>query len=236
MNMINPVRLTGFFRSLTAVLFAVLLSAPLAYSAPPGDQAAKDYVKGVADKAFGILQNQSLTTGQQKDHLRTLMKQEVSLDYIGKLALGRFNRPSPNASPDEQARYKEQIAEYRSLFPDYAFEKMYNLVLKDLDKSSADIQGVTPIRETDVFVNSKIIRPGKEPIIADWRVRSDASGKLKIIDVVAEGISLTVTQRDDFAAIISDGGMDKLLQSMHDLLDNHNTSTAAKAPAAKKTR
>lgn len=233
MKLINPVRLTGIIRSLTAVFFAVFLSATMVQAAPPGDQAAKDYVKSVADKAFGILQNQSMTTEQRKEHLRELMKQEVSLDYIGKLALGRFNRPSPNATPDEQARFKDQIAEYRRLFPDYAFEKMYNLVLQDLTKSSADIESVTPIRETDVFVHSKILRAGKEPIVADWRVRTDASGKLKIIDVVAEGVSLTITQRDDFAAIVNDGGMDKLLQSMREMLASHGAAGSATSTSKK---
>lgn len=234
MNLMNSVRLTRALRSLAVVFFAVFLSAPLAHAAPPGDQAAKDYVKGVADKAFGILQDKSMTQEQRKQHLRELMKQEVALDYIGKLALGRFNRPPPSASVEEQARYKEQIVEYRRLFPDYAFDKMYNLVLEDLNNSTADIQGVTPIRETDVFVNSKILRPGKEAIVADWRVRTNPSGKLRIIDVVAEGVSLTVTQRDDFAAIISEGGMTKLLQSMHALVDgDKETKTSATAPKGK---
>jgi phospholipid transport system substrate-binding protein len=232
MTIISPARLFGFIRPLMVVLFAAFLSVTFAHAAPPSDQAAKDYVKGVADKAFGILQTEGLSQEQRKQNLRILMKQEVALDYIGKLSLGRFNRAPTDVSPADAARFKDQITEYRRIFPDFAFDKMYNLVLKDLNKSSVEVTGVTPIRETDVFVNSKILRQGKEPIITDWRVRTDANGKLKIIDVVAEGISLTITQRDDFATLISEGGMDKLLASMHGIMSGNGT-TASTAPAKK---
>ena len=39
----------------------------------------------------------------------------------------------------------------------------------------------------------------------DWRVRESEKG-LKIIDVVVEGVSMALTQRDEFAAVLHKNG------------------------------
>ena len=47
-----------------------------------------------------------------------------------------------------------------------------------------------------------IRRPNQQPNNVQWVV-SQATGRPKIIDVIAEGISLRVTQRSDYSAFIS---------------------------------
>jgi len=39
----------------------------------------------------------------------------------------------------------------------------------------------------------------------DWRVRN-SNGTLQIIDVVIEGVSMSLTQRSDFSSVIQRGG------------------------------
>ncbi len=48
-----------------------------------------------------------------------------------------------------------------------------------------------------------------------WRVR-ESNGALKIVDVVIEGISMSITQRSDFSAVIQrkGGGIDGLLEEL----------------------
>lgn len=232
MNHMTLGNLFGGFRALAALAAASLalclfLSTSEAHAAPPGDQAAKDFVKTVADKALAIVQDASLQENQRKEKLRQLTRQEVALDYIAKLALGRFGRASDTAKPEDAAVFKGQLAEYRRLFPDFAFEKMYNLVLNDLIGAKIEVNGVTPVKDTDVIVSSKILRQGKEAIATDWRVRADSSGKLKIIDIVAEGVSLTISQRDDFGATGSAGGIAAIINSMKAVLANNSTAPAA---------
>jgi hypothetical protein len=40
-------------------------------------------------------------------------------------------------------------------------------------------------------------------------------GRLAVIDVIAEGVSLLVTNREEFNSIVSRGGIDGLLREMH---------------------
>ena len=73
-----------------------------------------------------------------------------------------------------------------------------------------------PETEKDTIVNSQITHPdGSEPTTIDWRVRL-RDGKLGVIDVVVEGVSLSVTQRQEYAAVLqnNDGQISALLDKM----------------------
>ncbi len=55
-------------------------------------------------------------------------------------------------------------------------------------------------------VMSLITKPsGGPPIHIDWRVAQEG-GTYKIIDVKAENLSMSVTQREEFASVISQHG------------------------------
>jgi phospholipid transport system substrate-binding protein len=49
------------------------------------------------------------------------------------------------------------------------------------------------------------VRPGAENIRVDWRLRADNSD-FRILDVIVEGLSMAVTQRDEFASVIQSKG------------------------------
>ena len=55
---------------------------------------------------------------------------------------------------------------------------------------------------------------GAAPAV-EWRVRQKGAS-YRIVDVVVEGVSLVVTNRDQFAAIVAKSGMDGLLRELRD--------------------
>jgi phospholipid transport system substrate-binding protein len=89
------------------------------------------------------------------------------------------------------------------------------------------VSGLRPETEKDTVVTSEITHPdGSEPTEVDWRVRNKG-GHLGIIDVVIEGVSLSVTQRQEYASIIQrDGGkLDGLLTLMRQQLQEPSTAS-----------
>ena len=54
-------------------------------------------------------------------------------------------------------------------------------------------------------MTTEIVRPNGPPVRVDWRVRKNGE-TLKVVDVIAEGISMLITQRDEFAAVIQNSG------------------------------
>ena len=52
----------------------------------------------------------------------------------------------------------------------------------------------------------------------DWRVRR-VINRFKIIDVVVEGVSMLVTQKAEFGAVIRERGVDGLINVLRSQLD-----------------
>ena len=50
-----------------------------------------------------------------------------------------------------------------------------------------------------------INQPSGSDVSVDWRVR-ERGGSMKILDVIVEGVSMSVTQRSDFSSVIQRGG------------------------------
>ena len=65
----------------------------------------------------------------------------------------------------------------------------------------------------------------------DWRVRPQADGGFKILDVKVEGISMVRTQRDDFTARVNADGVEGLVSYMKDIIEN--AKSTAEAPTTK---
>ena len=86
-----------------------------------------------------------------------------------------------------------------------------------------EITGAKPVDERDTMVATRILRPsGKPPIMVDWRVR-ERDGSFLLIDILAEGVSLVVTQRAEAADVIGRDGLDGLLGEMRTRLAQRAT-------------
>ena len=69
--------------------------------------------------------------------------------------------------------------------------------------------------EEDVLVNTVIERPNIAPFSLDWRV-GNVGGQPKVVDVIAEGTSLRLTQRSEYSAVVqrNNGQVSALLAAM----------------------
>jgi phospholipid transport system substrate-binding protein len=69
---------------------------------------------------------------------------------------------------------------------------------------------------------STIQQPDGHPIAVNWRV-SGTPGHYRITDVVVDGVSMVITQRQEFASVIEDGGgsittlITQLREKVHEL-------------------
>lgn len=198
--------------------------AALGPAAQTHDEALKTpcgkFVQELGDRAIGIVADKNLTPDQRGAKFREILSDSFDLMTIGRFVIGR----SWNAATPEQQK------EYMGLFE--------NLVVKSYGDRLTLYTGegfmVTAERaesEKDFIVNSQITHPdGSQPTVIDWRVRQ-RNGKLGVIDVVVEGVSLSVTQRQEYSAVIQNNGgqIDGLLVLMRQQLEtappqNANTS------------
>jgi phospholipid transport system substrate-binding protein len=186
------------------VLAAAL--APLSARAQaPGAQdagAATAFVKTAGDKLVAVVNGSGDAAGKRA--ARTgIIDQAVDVDGVGKFCLGRYWR---TASPDQQARYLRQF---------------HQVLVTNITSKLGEYRGVTfqigktATRDDGIVVSTTVNRPNNPPTIVDWVIQT-VEGGIKIVDVVAEGTSLRLTQRSDYAAYMTQhkGDVDALIGAM----------------------
>jgi phospholipid transport system substrate-binding protein len=65
--------------------------------------------------------------------------------------------------------------------------------------------------DTDVTVRNQYIRPGAKPVQLDYQMHKVGS-EWKIYDIVVEGVSLVLTYRSEFDAVVKQDGIDGLVK------------------------
>ncbi|GIX17581.1 MAG: toluene tolerance protein [Rhodothalassiaceae bacterium] len=189
---------------LTAMLLLGAVSgvARAQESAAQDPEGAKAFITDLADRAMAIWRDPTRTQLEREKGFRDLLFEGFDVDFLAKISLGRFARQMT----------REQYDEYMRLFPDYVVNKFANRI-GEYSNQTIEIGEAVPAGTRDVFVRTTLVRPGAEPLAADWRVRKTKDG-FRIVDVKVEGISMVISQRDEFAALIEKSGIEGLLEEL----------------------
>ena len=78
----------------------------------------------------------------------------------------------------------------------------------------------------DALVVTEISRPSGPPLVAGWRIRDIGDGKMQILDVIVEGTSMLVTQRNEFASVVKSKGVGGLIEMLRVQLTRFGASAA----------
>ena len=155
--------------------------------------AADSFVKSFADRLVAVVNGPGSQASKQQA-LAPLIDDSVDVPTIAKFCLGRF---WTTASASQQQAYVQ-------LF--------HQVLLNNISGHLGEYQGVTysmtgsHAQGDDAVVGTLINRPNAPAANVQWVVRT--SGSPKVLDVVAEGTSLRLTQRQDYASYLSHHGGD----------------------------
>ena len=67
--------------------------------------------------------------------------------------------------------------------------------------------------DTEATVRNQFMRPGAKPVLIDYSMRKTDVG-WKIYDIVVEGVSLVLTYRSEFDAVVKQEGVDGLIKRL----------------------
>jgi phospholipid transport system substrate-binding protein len=164
-------------------------------------QDPRDFVNSLGEQAVQVLAP-GVSAAQRLSRFRALFSAQFDVAGIGRFALGRYWR---TATPQEQQ-------EFLALFQEYV-ARAYSARLGGLGGEPFRVTGAHP-GGAETVVNSEIVL-ASGPIGIDWYLANDG-GRYKITDVYIAGISMKVTQRDEFAAVIqrSGGSVEGLLTQL----------------------
>jgi phospholipid transport system substrate-binding protein len=199
-----PAWAIGRRRALTlsgALLLGLLRIGPLAAAPDPTDASA--FISLTGEKVLAVLRDNSLSDEAKLERLIEILDGPIDLELVGRLVLGRHWR---TASPEQQATYQR-------LFRAYALETLASQ-LNLYSGQTFEIEGAQVANDRDTLVRMLIRSDDRPPLQVEWRLRNRDDGELVVIDMVVEGVSLIITQRDQFGSIIQREGMDGLLAEL----------------------
>lgn len=152
------------------------------------------FVERLSREAITVMSDPALRDSQRAAAFRGLLLRDFDVAAIGRIVLGRYWRRATPA----------QRAEYLRLFQKFIVT-VYASRLGKYSGQTLQVTAARPGKRDIVVVKSLILVSGRAPIKIDWLVRS-AGGAQRVIDVVVEGVSMAITQRSEFAAIIQNSG------------------------------
>lgn len=175
-----------------AFVLIVLISVPLvpAHSASdPGE-----FVSEFAEKAISLVSDKGLSAEERREQFADLVQTYFDMPGIGRFLLGRYWRTASDAEQDAYLKaFTENIV--------YTYARRFN----EYDGQKLTIDGVREDGRFDI-VSSRIVDPASpQEYRLDWRV-IDEEGGFKVVDIVIEGVSMSVTQRQEYASVIQSNG------------------------------
>ena len=224
-GILRPVFRVGF---MALILGFSSLGFPAVSQAQPSASSATEaaiaspqgkFIQALGDRAIAILADKTINSEQRNQKFRDMMHDSFDLATIGRFVIGR----------NWHAATPEQQKEYMHLFEELVV-KTYSDRFALYTGENFHVRAVTPEGDRDFIVNSDILHPdGSPPTTVDWRLRQKDS-KMGIIDVVVEGVSMSVTQRQEYASDIerSGGNIDGLLEVMRQHLQAQSPARSNK--------
>ena len=200
-------------RRLVLAMALALWVPAAAFAAGSGD--AEGYVGELAQEAIAL--SRSGPDGQA-GRLEQLLDRSTDIPLVGRLVLGRYWRTAS----------AEQRKDYLELFRGYVLAGITRRLGGSNGVEKVEVTGSRPGRGQDSMVATLVmLGNGAAPSPIEWRVRRTGDG-YRIIDVTVEGVSLVVTNRNEFGAIVAKSGLDGLLQQLREWRDQ----PAAQRPTA----
>lgn len=161
------------------------------------------FVRSLSESAIALFSDKTMTVTERNRMFRELLIERFDMPSIGRLVLGRYWRQTTEAQKVLFSKLFEDfvVTTYSHRLDAYSGEKL------TIGKSRKAGENVT-------VVGSQVARDQQSPVDVDWMLRLN-NGRWHVVDVVIEGISMVISQRSEFAAIINkQGGIDGLIQAL----------------------
>ena len=181
--------------ALALLLLVSCASGPAAMA----DESAADFVRRLAAEVLPGVTDASISPEERRRRFRTALRRDFDLAKIGKLVLGRHWR---RAGAGQRKEFAALLENYLAVLYARRFENLGGVKI-----------AVDGVRDFDGWsmVYTTATRPEKTQVLLDWRVDRKDGGHA-ITDLVIEGVSMVIAQRDEFSAIVRQtGSVDGLL-------------------------
>jgi len=177
-----------------SIIFGILFLFSVQASATSSDSGA--FVKALGDRAIQLLTSTQISDKEQTTRFRTLLREGFAVDRIGQFVLGKYRR---KATPGE-------LNEFRKLYEDYIVS-LYASAFRNYSGETFVVSRVVNTRNAHDTMVVTHINPETDsnPTKVVFQVRN-WKGVYKVLDIKIQGVSMILTQRDEFTGLIRNHG------------------------------
>jgi phospholipid transport system substrate-binding protein len=156
-----------------------------------------EFIDQLGRAAIQYLTDKTISSEERRARFRDLMHKAFNVPGIGRFVLGRYwNQATEQERQEYMSLFEELVVRtYADRFSEYSGEKF------TIGKVQRDAE-----RQNYATVFTTIFRPNGQSVRVDWRVRQEEDQSWRVVDIVIEGVSMSVTQRSEFASVIESNG------------------------------
>ena len=200
------------------IVLAGLLAVP-ASVAQAGPEDAGAFLVALNKTAIETLNDTTISEDQRHQDFRKLAQESFDVARISKFVLGiNWRRATP-----------AQREEFLDVFEDVNLQRFMPLFTQYSDR----VFTVTRVRQHEekprlYFVTSTISGGESPTATVEWRVtkRDDVH---RILDVVAEGVSMALTLRKEYGSVVKNSGLDGLIAQLREKVESEDRTANSTA-------
>lgn len=167
------------------------------------------FVDGMIQQALAILRDKQITDAALQQQFSVMLHKDFDIPKIARFVLGRY---WSTASDDDRNAFN-------GLFEQWIV-RTYSARFKEYGGENIKVTGSRTESDTSYVVQSQLIHPdGSPPAAVNWHVNKGPDG-FKVVDVEVAGVSMALTERDEFSSVIqrAGGSVASLNQALKDKL------------------
>ena len=213
---------------LALTLGSTLSSASFASAEEPRFREARTFLASFGEQVIDVARDKASPRKERESRIRDLLHEGFDLNVISRVVLGKH--------------WRRITRDQRKIFIEVFTDAMVQQTLTIFARYSGETFDITAVgsdRTNDKLIAITVnVMRSNGTLLAKvyWRVRKDGDD-FKVVDIVAEGVSLALTLRHEYAAVIerSGGKVDGLIQELRKSVarkqDSDNAQTGHRSDA-----
>ncbi len=195
-------------RTALAVIAGVTVGLAPSLSHALSEDEAIAHVQITVDKVAGLVESHG-DIASKASRLLTIMERRAAMPQIARFAAGIAWR---GMNDDQQTRFVAAFGKFISRI--YA-ARLQDYVGNGQSGETFKLGRVIDAGRKGMLVKTSIIRTGEAPVVVEWLV-TDRPGRVVIADIVIEGVSMLVTEREEIGGMLEarGGNVEKLIADL----------------------
>jgi phospholipid transport system substrate-binding protein len=202
-------------KKLTSFLLILFIAILPARAEDQDSQELKLYVENLIANGYALLNNKDLDKQERIRQSSLLIKENLYLDWMAKYSLGRHRR----------SLSQDMIDQFTNVYSNFIV-KVYSDLASHYSGEKAVIKTIKQIDEDMFIVNMEILKTNSAvPIRVEYLVHKFTNPNrniYKVADVITEGISILNSQQSEFNSVISNQGIEYLINNLSQKINSYN--------------